>query len=70
MYYHSYPVDVLEKYLAENCDYVFIAQCDDTFTQSYASLFSDGLAAVQDGQAVYRVTENGMVLVAGFEVLQ
>lgn len=70
MYYHSYPVDVLEKYLAENCDYVFIAQCDDTFTQSYASLFSDGLAAVQDGQAVYRVTENGMVLVTGFEVLQ
>lgn len=69
-YYHPYSQGELTDYLTRNCDYVFVAQSDAVFLASYGSLFSDGLAAAQDGQALYRVTEDGMVLVSGFEVLR
>ena len=70
LYYHGYTAQALMDYLKQNCDYVFVAEGSDVFTQSYAALFSDGLAAAQDGQAVYRVTDSGMVLVAAYEVLK
>jgi hypothetical protein len=70
VYFHGYTQQQLMAYLLENCDYVFVGQSDALFGQSYGSLFDDGLAAAQNGQALYRVTENGMVLTARFEVLE
>ena len=41
------------------CSYLFVAEQDTVFEQSYGVLFSDGLAAAQNGAALYRITPDG-----------
>ena len=39
---------------------IYLQQIDDIFVQSYAELFTDGLAAAQSGETLlYRVTDAG-----------
>ena len=42
------------------CTVLYLQTIDDIFVQSYAELFTDGLAAVQNGETLlYRVTDAG-----------
>lgn len=59
-YYQSCTADELEKRIAEsgaNC--VLTVKTDDIFVKSYAELFTDGLAAAQQGIALYRPGTEG-----------
>ena len=42
-----------------DADYLLVARSDDIFYESYAGLFTDGLAAAAEGPALYRVTAAG-----------
>ena len=56
LYYHAYTVEQLSSYLAESgCTHMLVEQSDDIFAESYGELFSDGLAAAEDGPALYAV---------------
>lgn len=60
LYYHAYTVEQLSSYLAESgCTHMLVEQSDDIFAESYAELFSDGLAAAEDGPALYAVDASG-----------
>lgn len=64
-YYHPYTPAQLSSYLAESgCGYMLVEHCDDIFVQSYAEMFTDGLAAAADGPALYAVeiTDSGAVM--------
>ncbi len=60
-YYHPYTVERLDDTIRENgCTVIYLQTIDDIFVQSYASLFTDGLAAAQNGETLlYRVTDAG-----------
>lgn len=61
-YYHAYTADeFLETVLESGCGYLFAEKIDGIFTESYAALFADGLAAAADGPALYRVEADGFV---------
>lgn len=56
LYYIPLTPQQLCAYLAENgCDYIFVLQSDTYLVSGYGSLFSDGLAACEDGAAVYKI---------------
>lgn len=59
-YYQSYTASELEKLIEEsgaNC--ILTVKTDDVFVESYAELFTDGLAAAQQGVALYRPSAEG-----------
>lgn len=60
-YYHPYTAQRFDETLRGNgCTVLYLQKIDDIFVESYASLFTDGLAAAQDGETVlYRVTDQG-----------
>lgn len=67
-YYHAYTVqEFWDTVKASGCGYLFVETCDAVFTNSYAMLFGDGLAAAQAGPAVYRVTDTCFVPVTAGE---
>ena len=43
----------------EDITWLLVARVDETFTASYGDLFTDDLAAAQQGPALYRVTAEG-----------
>ena len=64
-YYHPYTAAQLSDYLEHSgCDYMLIEQCDEIFAESYAGMFTDALAAAQQGAALYAVeiTADGAVM--------
>lgn len=60
-YYHPYTEQEFDALVRGNgCTVLYLQQLDATFVQSYAALFTDGLAAAQNGETVlYRVTDEG-----------
>ena len=62
-YYHPYTAERLAQTIRDNgCTVIYLQQIDDIFVQSYAELFTDGLAAAQNGETLlYRVTDGGFV---------
>ena len=60
-YYHPYTTQRLDETIRENgCTVIYLQTIDDIFVESYASLFTDGLAAAQNGETLlYRVTDAG-----------
>lgn len=65
-YYHPYTAAQLSDYLEHSgCDYMMIEQCDEIFAESYAGMFTDALAAAQQGAALYAVeiTADGAVMI-------
>ena len=60
-YYHGFTADELDAIVRGNgCTVLYLQTIDDIFVQSYAELFTDGLAAVQNGETLlYRVTDAG-----------
>lgn len=60
-YYHAYTVKEFDAAVRDSgCTYLYIQRLDDIFVESYASLFTDGLQAAQDGRTVlYAVTPAG-----------
>ena len=62
-YYRAYTPAELDAVVRGNgCTALYLQRIDDIFVQSYAELFSDGLAAAQNGQTLlYRVTADGYV---------
>ena len=59
-YYQSYAPAELDALIRESgADKVLIAQNDPIFTESYAALFGDGLAAAQTGPALYEIEPEG-----------
>ncbi len=62
LYYHAYTLDSFRDTVENSgCTYLFVHESDGIFTASYASLFSDGLAAAEDAPALYRVPAGGGV---------
>lgn len=60
VYYHAYSLEHFRQVVLESgCGYLFVAECDDIFIQSYAALFSDRLTAAQSGPALYRIDPDG-----------
>lgn len=60
-YYHPYTAQRLDETIRENgCTVIYLQTIDDIFVESYAELFTDGLAAAQNGETLlYRVTDAG-----------
>ena len=60
-YYHPYTARRLDETIRENgCTVLYLQQIDEIFVESYAELFTDGLAAAQNGETLlYRVTDAG-----------
>ena len=60
-YYHPYTARRLDETVRGNgCTVLYLQTIDDIFVESYAELFTDGLAAAQNGETLlYRVTEAG-----------
>ena len=60
-YYHPYTAAAFEAAVRDSgCDVLYLQRIDAIFEQSYASLFTDGLAGAKNGTTVlYRVTEQG-----------
>ena len=60
-YYHPYTAQRLDETIRENgCTVLYLQQIDEIFVESYAELFTDGLAAAQNGETLlYRVTDAG-----------
>lgn len=55
-YYHAYSLAHFRQVVEQSgCTYLFVAESDDIFVQSYSSLFADGLTAAQNGPALYRI---------------
>lgn len=61
-YYHAYtPEQFVQTVRASGCEYLFVDKIDEIFTQSYAQLFADGLAAAHKGSTLlYRVGTDGL----------
>lgn len=60
-YYHAYTAQEWEKTVRQSgCRYIFVDKLDEIFTESYAALFEDGLAAAAEGRTLlYEVTPEG-----------
>lgn len=60
-YYRAYTPEELDAVVRGNgCTVLYLQRIDDIFVQSYAELFTDGLAAAQNGETLlYRVTADG-----------
>lgn len=59
-YYQSYTPEEMDALIRENgTNRVLIVENDEIFTESYAPLFTDGLAAAQQGAALYEVCPDG-----------
>lgn len=60
-YYRAYTPQELDAVVRGNgCTVLYLQRIDDIFVQSYADLFTDGLQAAQNGEALlYRVTAQG-----------
>lgn len=60
-YYHAYTAKEWEETVRQSgCRYIFVDRLDDIFIESYAALFSDGLAAAAEERTLlYEVTPEG-----------
>lgn len=60
-YYHPYTAQRLDATIQENgCTVIYLQTIDEIFVESYAELFTDGLATAQNGETLlYRVTDAG-----------
>ena len=60
-YYHPYTAQRLDATIRENgCTVIYLQTIDEIFVESYAELFTDGLAAALNGDTLlYRVTDAG-----------
>lgn len=60
-YYHPYTQKEWEQTVRQSgCGYIFVDRLDEIFIESYAALFSDGLAAAAEGRTLlYEVTPEG-----------
>ena len=60
-YYHPYTAQRLDATIRENgCTVIYLQTIDEIFVESYAELFTDGLAAALNGETLlYRVTDAG-----------
>lgn len=60
-YYHPYTAQRLDSTIRENgCTVIYLQTIDEIFVESYAELFTDGLAAALNGDTLlYRVTDAG-----------
>lgn len=60
-YYHPYTAAEFDAAVRQSgCTVLYIQELDDIFVESYAGLFTDGLAAAQNGETpLYRVTDAG-----------
>lgn len=66
LYFHAYSTEDFEKAVAESgCEYIFVEKLDAGFVAAYGSLFTDGLAAAENGETLlYRITPDGYEPVA------
>ena len=66
IYFHAYSTEDFAKAVAESgCDYIFVDKLDAGFVAGYGSLFTDGLAAAENGETLlYRITPDGYEPVA------
>lgn len=66
LYFHAYSTEDFEKAVAESgCEYIFVEKLDAGFVAGYGSLFTDGLAAAENGETLlYRITPDGYEPVA------
>ena len=69
-YYHPYTAEEFAALVEETgCGYLYLDRVDELFTQSYAELFTDGLAAAETGGTlVYRVDGEGVYSPVEMEV--
>jgi len=64
VYYHAYTLEEFRQTVLDSkAGYLFVETGSSIFEQSYAPLFSDGLAAARSGPAVYRVQADSFVLI-------
>ena len=69
LYYHPYTAEQWrQEVLNSGCDYIFLNEIDEIFIQSYAELFSDGLAAARGGETLVYQVENGGFTPVAMEV--
>ncbi len=69
LYYHPYTAGQWrQEVLNSGCDYIFLNEIDEIFIQSYAELFSDGLAAARGGETLVYQVENGGFTPVAMEV--
>lgn len=66
LYFHAYSTEDFEKAVAESgCEYIFVEKLDAGFVAAYGSLFTDGLAAAENGETLlYRIAPGGYEPVA------
>ena len=66
IYFHAYSTEDFAKAVAESgCEYIFVDKLDAGFVAGYGSLFTDGLAAAENGETLlYRITPDGYEPVA------
>lgn len=66
LYFHAYSTEDFAKAVAESgCEYIFVEKLDAGFVAAYGSLFTDGLAAAENGETLlYRITPDGYEPVA------
>lgn len=66
LYFHAYSTEDFAKAVAESgCEYIFVDKLDAGFVAGYGSLFTDGLAAAENGETLlYRITLDGYEPVA------
>ena len=66
IYFHAYSTEDFAKAVAESgCEYIFVDKLDAGFVAAYGSLFTDGLAAAENGETLlYRITPDGYEPVA------
>lgn len=65
-YFHAYSTEDFAKAVAESgCEYIFVEKLDAGFVAAYGSLFTDGLAAAENGETLlYHITPDGYEPVA------
>ena len=66
LYFHAYSTEDFAKAVAESgCEYIFVEKLDAGFVAAYGSLFTDGLAAAENGETLlYRIAPGGYEPVA------
>lgn len=66
LYFHAYRTEDFAKAVAESgCEYIFVDKLDAGFVAGYGSLFTDGLAAAENGETLlYRIAPGGYEPVA------
>ena len=66
LYFHAYSTEDFAKAVAESgCEYIFVDKLDAGFVAAYGSLFTDGLAAAENGETLlYRIAPGGYEPVA------